>query len=89
MDAVDICGKEFAEGSGEKKMTEGKRALPRNGVLPDLFSVAGGTAAGAIDLQAERGVAGTLYRINVGRVQHGGLLRCAELFHRSEHEAAP
>ena len=45
------------------------RNLANDAVLPDLFGVAGGAAVGAINLQTERGIAGTLNRINVRRIE--------------------
>ena len=67
----------------------GQRHFRRHAVLPDLFGVAGGAAVGAINLQAQRRLAGALQRPGVGGIQNGRLLRRAKLDGRRDHKAEP
>ena len=49
----------------------------------------GGAAVGAINLQAERRLAGALERPGVGGIENGRLLGLAELDGRHDHKARP
>ena len=53
--------------------------IASHAILPDLFGVTSGAAVRAIHLQPQAGFARTAHRINVGRIENGGLLRPAEL----------